>query len=289
MTWKALRHPNISSLLGVTMTENQFAMVSEWMDNGNINEFVKAHPDASRPVLVRFPSCFLSLLGIDPRTIGIACRSNHGVNLHARPGNISRESKRGTRSYSAAIFPYETDLIPESNILIDNDGRARLTDFGLIALLPGQPTFVSSYTGSGTVRWMSPETLSPDEFGLTTARPTRESDCYALGMVIYEVLSGRIPFSRYNEFTVVRKVLEGERPDKPEGARGGRFPGGSWEMLECCWEHQPKDRPRLDDVLFCLRDTTQYWVPPSNTKTDEEGEEDGENEEKEDWNIDFDD
>lgn len=37
------------------MTDTQFAMVSEWMFNGNINDFVKANPDADRLVLVGFP------------------------------------------------------------------------------------------------------------------------------------------------------------------------------------------------------------------------------------------
>ena len=37
------------------MTETQFAMVSEWMVNGSINEFVKAHPDVDRLGLVGFP------------------------------------------------------------------------------------------------------------------------------------------------------------------------------------------------------------------------------------------
>ena len=41
MTWKALRHPNVLPLVGVTMTDSRFGMVSEWMTNGNINEFVR--------------------------------------------------------------------------------------------------------------------------------------------------------------------------------------------------------------------------------------------------------
>ena len=52
--WSALRHPNVLPLLGATMTGTQFAMVSEWMANGNINEFVEAHPDADRLGLVGF-------------------------------------------------------------------------------------------------------------------------------------------------------------------------------------------------------------------------------------------
>jgi len=47
MTWKTLRHPNVLPLLGVTMTENLFAMISDWMASGNINDFVKAYPDAN--------------------------------------------------------------------------------------------------------------------------------------------------------------------------------------------------------------------------------------------------
>ena len=52
--WSTLRHPNVLSLLGVVMTDTSFAMVSEWMGNGNINEFVRARPNADRLELVSF-------------------------------------------------------------------------------------------------------------------------------------------------------------------------------------------------------------------------------------------
>ena len=52
--WSALRHPNVLPLLGATATGTQFVMVSEWMVNGNINEFVEAHPDTNRLGLVGF-------------------------------------------------------------------------------------------------------------------------------------------------------------------------------------------------------------------------------------------
>jgi serine/threonine protein kinase len=66
VTWKALHHQNVLPLLGVTMGGNEFAMVSEWMVNGNINEFIKAHRDANRFELVRFylhHRSHLSLIG----------------------------------------------------------------------------------------------------------------------------------------------------------------------------------------------------------------------------------
>ena len=56
MIWKTLCHPNVLPLLGATMSENRFVMVSEWMVRGNINEFVKADPNADRLGLVCFSS-----------------------------------------------------------------------------------------------------------------------------------------------------------------------------------------------------------------------------------------
>ena len=53
VAWKHLRHPNILPLLGVTINERQFAMVSEWMDRGNINEFVEKDQHVNRIELVR--------------------------------------------------------------------------------------------------------------------------------------------------------------------------------------------------------------------------------------------
>ena len=120
---------------------------------------------------------------------------------------------------------------------------------------------------------MSPELLNPEESGQPEGQPTPESDCYALGMVIYEVLTGDAPFARYSGFVVIRKVLEGGRPDRPQGPQGEWFPGGVWGMLERCWEHRPGDRPSLDVVLRCLQDAAPQWTPPPNVETDEEDEE----------------
>ena len=52
MDWKTLRHPNVLPLLGVTMDVFYFAMVSEWMPNGNIKEFIEANQEMNRFELV---------------------------------------------------------------------------------------------------------------------------------------------------------------------------------------------------------------------------------------------
>lgn len=108
---------------------------------------------------------------------------------------------------------------------------------------------------------MSPELLDPDQFGSKIGRPTEESDCYALGMTIFEVLSGQVPFQDYSYFAVMRKVLEGERPGRPEGGEGVWFTDDLWEMLGLCWSHQPGDRPTIEDVLECLEQGFTTWQP----------------------------
>ena len=105
---------------------------------------------------------------------------------------------------------------------------------------------------------MSPELLDPGSFGLDNSNPTRESDCYALGMVIYEVLSGRAPFAPST--APVLKILRGERPSRPQDTRGVWFTDDIWGMLELCWKPQPSDRPSLKTVLQCLQGVTRPYV-----------------------------
>jgi len=108
---------------------------------------------------------------------------------------------------------------------------------------------------------MGPELLDPDRFGREDGRATKESDCYALGMVILEVLSGRPPFSGCSGLVVMRKVIEGERPGRPQGKEGVWFTDNLWEMLEQCWLPQAERRPTIDAVLQCLQWGSTAWQP----------------------------
>jgi len=78
--------------------------------------------------------------------------------------------------------------VKQANVLIDNAGTARVADFGLMIMADLGTILLSETTVSsgGTLRWMGPELLDPERFG-SNGRPTCESDCYALGMVVYEV------------------------------------------------------------------------------------------------------
>ncbi|KAF9644941.1 kinase-like protein [Thelephora ganbajun] len=238
MIWKALCHPNVLPLLGVTMGNRRFAMVSEWMANGNINEFVKAQRDANR--------------------FGLLADVARGLMYMHGEGVIHGDLKG-------------------ANILIDKHGHACLADFGLVTIAsdPAYHTTLTSSTNAGTIRWMSPELLDPDQFGFEDSRPTKESDCYALGMVIYEVLNGQPPFASCKGFIVSRKVIEGERPGRPDGAEGAWFTDDLWGILERCWSAQPKDRLTIEAVLEHLEQASTTWQPlPPDSEDDVETDDD---------------
>ena len=126
---------------------------------------------------------------------------------------------KGVRVFSNEM-PLHSHLTRlKANILVNKNRRACLADFGL-STITGAATRVAagasraslisndslisfttgasrmslisddslmSFTVGGTCRWMSPELLDPELFGVQGDRPTRQSDYYALGMVIYEV------------------------------------------------------------------------------------------------------
>ena len=165
---------------------------------------------------------------------------------------------------------------PKADILIDNNGRACLSDFGFTTIAAGQSIDISSWVEGGTYQWMSPELINPESCGLKKIRPTKESDCYALGMVVYEVLSGRTPFAPWKAILVVQKVPQGERPKRPEGEGGALFTDSIWRMLELCWKHQPHERISAEDVLPYLEGTSLLSLPPSDVggvvETDTDGQ-----------------
>jgi serine/threonine protein kinase len=71
----------------------------------------------------------------------------------------------------------------QSNILIDNDGSSRLTDFGLISVSETENFITTTVQGGrGSTRWMAPELFQ------TGIKKSRASDIYAFGMTIIEVI-----------------------------------------------------------------------------------------------------
>ena len=159
---------------------------------------------------------------------------------------------KGVRFRALVLTLLPNLFFTKANILIDQDYRARLADFGHLNFVPDPENHtVSNSTANpgGTIRWMSPELLYPQRFGFKDARPRMESDYYALGMVILEVLSGQAPYAYCKEVVVIGKVVDGKIPERPEATW---FTDELWEILEECWSSKAKDRPSVQTILECL-------------------------------------
>lgn len=87
-------------------------------------------------------------------------------------------------SYALTVFG------EQSNVLIDDEFHACLADFGLseVSYDPNTANAISmSSVCNGSVRWMAPELLVPEEAGFEHARTSPETDIYSLSMLMWEV------------------------------------------------------------------------------------------------------
>ena len=111
---------------------------------------------------------------------------------------------------------------------------------------------------------MSPELLDPGRFGLEESCPTVESDIYAFGMVIYEVLTRKPPFALWDdEFVVILAVLDDKRPMRPQGPQGNLITDSIWDVVQSCWGSQPGDRSSIEAALLGLEGDPSSSVPSS--------------------------
>jgi response regulator RpfG family c-di-GMP phosphodiesterase/tRNA A-37 threonylcarbamoyl transferase component Bud32 len=120
----------------------------------------------------------------------------------AEIGEIIRQLLDGL-GYAHAQGVVHRDVKP-SNILINDDGRIKISDFGIAHLDSSSLTQVGEIMGSPG--YMSPEQFTGDE-------PDARTDIYATGVIAYELLAGRKPFIGSN-VEIMRQVI-GERPVNP--------------------------------------------------------------------------
>jgi eukaryotic-like serine/threonine-protein kinase len=106
--------------------------------------------------------------------------------------------------------------IKSANIMVTPTGRAKIMDFGL-AKLRGGASLTKTQTTLGTIAYMSPEQARGD-------RLDQRTDIWSLGVVLYELLAGKLPFRGDHDQTIIHAILHRE-PKPPSKAGTGLPPG----------------------------------------------------------------
>eukprot|EP00258_Populus_trichocarpa_P045754 XP_024461773.1 serine/threonine-protein kinase PCRK1 isoform X2 [Populus trichocarpa] len=159
--------------------------------------------------------------------------------------------------------------VKSSNILLDDQWNAKLSDFGLARLGPSDGLSHVSTAVVGTIGYAAPEYIR-------TGRLTSKSDVWSFGVFLYELITGRRPLDR-NRPKNEQKLLEWVRPHL-SGARKfrlildprleGKYNIKTAQKLaavaNCCLVRQAKTRPKMSEILEMINkivDTTDNGSP----------------------------
>ncbi|KAJ3539949.1 hypothetical protein NMY22_g4498 [Coprinellus aureogranulatus] len=219
--WCQLYHENVLPCYGVyrsTSESYRIGLVSPWVSNGNVMDYLHKNPRKDRLLLVSDVASGMSYL---------------------HQNQIVHGDLKG------------------ANILVSTSGRACLADFGLStlsdpALLEWTSVRTSDSKAVGTSRWQAPELLDASDDA--EIRTTIRSDVYSYACVCYEIMTGNFPFHHVkNNLAVVIQVREGARPKKPSpedpAFREFGLTEGAWAFIEACWDQDPQLRPTAQTIL----------------------------------------
>ena len=126
--------------------------------------------------------------------------------------------------------------VKPGNLLIMPDGRVKITDFG-IARLADQVPLTATGQVMGTAQYLAPEQA-------TGQAATGSSDIYALGVIGYELLAGRRPFSGESQIAIALAQVNDAPPDLPES-----IPHPIRALIASMLAKDPADRPANAEAL----------------------------------------
>ncbi|KAG8829679.1 hypothetical protein FRC17_006198 [Serendipita sp. 399] len=262
--WCGLRHPHLLQFWGLCNTPQGLAMVSPFMAYGNSSAYLAANPEAG--------------------ALGLLVGAAYGLEyLHTRQPPITHGDLRG------------------ANILVSPAGEACLADFGLSKIMEVASADISvgmTTANAGATRWMAPELFHAEgsEYPPSCPSPnpsqqtllneeiinprasidrrsedrfegvTPQSDVWAYGMTLYELMTGKVPYWRIkNSPTVMFTILRGEIPSRPRASDVRHdWQPQLWELMQDCWITSPSGRPtmsKVSDRIRSIREASQMKSP----------------------------
>jgi serine/threonine protein kinase len=195
----SLGHPNITQLYDYGEEDGRPYMVLEYLPGGTLEERLR---DGKR----------LS----DEDTWAIAAALAAGL-AHAHSRDVVHR-----------------DLKP-ANVLFDEEGRAKLADFGIARMAAGEGTLTEAGTVLGTATYISPEQAAG-------APASAASDVYSFGVMLYRMLTGRLPFESSDPMELV--ALHRDAPVPPLAELREDAPGVLESATTAALAKDPADRPQ---------------------------------------------
>lgn len=225
---KHVRHPYILPYVGVFSTDVYTLIVSVFMDDGNLLEYLKMNPVKREPLIFQ-----------------IAIAVNY---LHVTDGIVHGDLKC-------------------ENVLVSHDGKAQLADFGFSTPAEKsrlEDTTAMGIRLSNTLRFAAPELLLDDAKASSgkIKSKTTQADVYAFGMLVLQAFSGERPWPGVDDQGVIIKVADEKatHPRLPSATAAG-LSNMWWKLCQDCWQYKPEKRPSMLDVETRIHSITGLTDP----------------------------
>lgn len=230
-----IHHPRLLTLMGVCRemepTEGSVALVTEYMDHGSL--YFVLHGTSSKAQSYR------------PKTMAARLR-------------LAADVANGIR------FLHRSNLLhgcfKSTNVLVDEDGRAKVSGFGLNSFRDRMMSSAVDDQGTVVAAWIAPELM-------TGASMEESTDVYSFGVVLWEIITGEIPWGKVSADEIFACV--GQQGDRlPIPAVSESCPAAVCGVLETCFG-PPQARPTFDDLFqtlnVILQDVESRSVDPGSS------------------------
>lgn len=199
-----LRSRHVVQLYGACFESTRACILMEYMGRGSLDVFLKERQQLD--IKLRHRMAFEVALGL------------HYIH---EQGVVHRDLK-------------------SANILLDEDGHAKLADFGLANTRRVSVSAVAQR--SQAHGWMPPEVQRRG------AVHTPKSDVYSFGVLLWEIMTGCTPYEGLASHVITDKILKGEHEVVPD-----EVPAVYRDLILSCWSMSPSDRPTTEAIIYTLR------------------------------------
>lgn len=218
-----LHHPNVVCLLGLVTQEQPVCMLFEYMNHGDLHEFL----------IMRSPHSDVGCSSDEDGTVKSSL--DHADFLH-----ISIQVATGMEYLSSHFFVHK-DLAAR-NIIIGEQLRVKISDLGLSREIYAADYFRVQNKSLLPIRWMPPEAILFGKF-------SSDSDIWSFGVVLWEIFSfGLQPYYGFSNQEVIEMVRKRQLLPCPEDC-----PPRMYDLMTETWNEIPARRPRFKDVHARLR------------------------------------